>query len=530
MPIYKTDAYLRVSYTEDGSVESDSIANQKKLIEDFVAAHPDIEIVSERVDDGYSGILFDRPAFLEMMSDIQDGKINCVIVKDLSRLGRNAIDAGFYVEKYFPLHHIRFISVNDQYDSEGEENSGNYIIVPLKNMMNESYAADISKKVRAQQHQAMKEGAFVGGRPPYGYKKAPDNCHLLIVNEETAPVVRQIFQWAADGVSLNQIVRQLNENGILCPYLYQIQAGLISGKSHSGYGKWRTCTVSRILADAVYTGDMVQGKTKTVGHKKVHAEQEDWIVVRDTHEPLVSQELFASAQEARREQTAKYTRDKVTPYNNNLLRGRIFCGHCGRPLHRRRERDRYFYRCITNDTVAPNTCRSGISGFSETKLFEMILEIIQQEAETVVGNSLRLKRRDENLAAQKAEVTLEISRIRRETEKNRAYQATLFQNFSDGVLTKTEYMELKEGYNRKISEAAERIQQLMERQSALERQLKQYFTLAERLASVNKDTALTAALVEQVIARVTISGPEDVSIQFRFAGEFENLMEALGDD
>lgn len=152
-----------------------------------------------------------------MLHDVDAGKINCIVVKDLSRLGRNTIDTGYYIEKYFPLHGVRFIAVNDQFDSEDAENSGNHLIVPLKNMINEAYAADISKKVRAQQNQAMKDGEFVGARPPYGYRKDPDNCHRLLVNEDTAPVVRQIFQWTVEGVALNVIVKRLNEGGVMTP-------------------------------------------------------------------------------------------------------------------------------------------------------------------------------------------------------------------------------------------------------------------------------------------------------------------------
>jgi len=181
---------------------------------------------------------------------------------DLSRLGRNAIDSGYYIEKYFPLHQVRFIAVNDQFDSENKENSGSHLIVPLKNMINEAYAADISKKVKAQQRQAMQDGEFVRARPPFGYKKAPDNCHKLLVNEDTAPIVQQIFQWTADGVSLNEVVKRLNQGGYPTPGHYLAQTGLITNKRLMGSGKWQTWTVSKILADEVYMGDMVQGKSR----------------------------------------------------------------------------------------------------------------------------------------------------------------------------------------------------------------------------------------------------------------------------
>ncbi len=525
--LWKAALYIRLSVEFNGR-RGDSLETQREIMEAYLSLCPDIEIAGIYTDNGVTGRTFEREAFQRMLADLERGKADCVVVKDLSRLGRSAIDAGFYVEKYFPLHHIRFISVNDQYDSEGSDNSGSHIIVPLKNMMNEAYAADISRKVRAQQHQAMKEGAFVGGRPPYGYKKAPDNCHLLLVNEETAPVVRQIFQWAAEGVALNRIVLRLNESGVLCPRLYQIQAGLISSKTQVN-SKWNSWTVEKILSNAVYTGDMVQGRTKVVGHRQVYTDPEEWIIVRDTHEPLVSRELFARAQAAWKERAAKYTAGARIPYTENLLRGRVFCGHCGRPLHRQRQKKRYVYRCITNDRVALNACRGGVRGLWEDKLFESILTIIRLEAETVVGNSLRLKQRDAKLAAKETEAEREIEKIRRETEKNRAYQASLYQNFSDGALSQAEYMELKEGYNQKIREAAECVRQLRERQSSLKRRVREYFTLAERLAAVDGNTVLTASLVDQVIDRITVRGPEDVSVQFRFADEFENLLEALGD-
>lgn len=207
-------------------------------------------------------------------------------------------------------YHVRFISVNDQYDSECADNSGSQIALPLKNLMNEAYAADISRKVRTQQNQAMRAGEFVGSRPPYGYRKDPDNCHRLLVNEDTAPVVRQIFQWAADGTALNAIVKRLNETGVPTPSHYLASIGLISHEKLIGSGKWQSRTVGKILADQVYTGDMVQGKTRSVRRKQSPTPQEDWIVVQDTHEPLISRELFEQAQAARSKTAAKYVQNE----------------------------------------------------------------------------------------------------------------------------------------------------------------------------------------------------------------------------
>ena len=529
MKIWRTALYIRLSVEFNGK-RGDSLETQRQIMEAYAALCPDLEIVEVYTDNGITGRTFEREAFQRMLADVDAGKINCIMVKDLSRLGRNTIDTGYYIEKYFPLHRVRFIAVNDQFDSEDSENSGNHLIVPLKNMINEAYAADISKKVRAQQNQAMRDGEFVGARPPYGYRKDPDNCHRLLVNEDTAPIVRQIFQWTVDGVALNVIVKRLNEQGVMTPGYYLASIGLITSKKLMGSGKWQTWTVGKILADEVYTGDMVQGKHTNVGHKQVVTKPVDWIVVRNTHEPLVSREVFAKAQAVREQMASKYTRTMKVPYSENILRGRVFCAHCGKNLHRQRSHGRYFYRCISNDRMGEGSCTGGIIHLPEPDLFDAILTIIRQKAEVVIGEALRLKRCDNKIATQKAQVDQEIAELGRQTQKNKTIRAGLYENFVKGILTRAEYLEMQEDYSQKISGAVERVQQLQTRQSELERQMERCTSMADKLAAVDKDTALSALLVEQLIERVTVNGPDDVSVKFSFEGGFERVMEVLGNE
>ena len=529
MKIWRTALYIRLSVEFNGK-RGDSLETQRQIMEAYAALCPDLEIVEVYTDNGITGRTFEREAFQRMLADVDAGKINCIMVKDLSRLGRNTIDTGYYIEKYFPLHRVRFIAVNDQFDSEDSENSGNHLIVPLKNMINEAYAADISKKVRAQQNQAMRDGEFVGARPPYGYRKDPDNCHRLLVNEDTAPIVRQIFQWTVDGVALNVIVKRLNEQGVMTPGYYLASIGLITSKKLMGSGKWQTWTVGKILADEVYTGDMVQGKHTNVGHKQVVTKPVDWIVVRNTHEPLVSREVFAKAQAVREQMASKYTRTMKVPYSENILRGRVFCAHCGKNLHRQRSHGRYFYRCISNDRMGEGSCTGGIIHLPEPDLFDAILTIIRQKAEVVMGEALRLKRCDNKIATQKAQVDQEIAELGRQTQKNKALHSGLYENFVKGILTRAEYLEMREDYSQKISGAVERVQQLQTRQSELERQMECCTSMADKLAAVDKDTALSALLVEQLIERVTVNGPDDVSVKFSFEGGFERVMEVLGNE
>jgi len=529
MRIWQTALYIRLSVEFNGK-KGDSLETQRQIMEAYAALCPDLEIVATYTDNGITGRTFEREAFQRMLADVEAGKINCIMVKDLSRLGRNTIDTGYYIEKYFPLHGVRFIAVNDQFDSEDSENSGNHLIVPLKNMINEAYAADISKKVRAQQNQAMRDGEFVGGRPPYGYRKAPDNCHHLLVNEDTAPVVRQIFQWAGEGVALNEIANRLNASGELSPGAYQASIGLVASKKLMGSGKWQTWIVRKILADQVYIGDMVQGKHTNIGHKQVPTKQEDWIVVRNTHEPLISREVFAKVQVIREQMASKYTRTTKIPYSDNILRGRVFCACCGKNLHRQRSHGRYFYRCISNDRMGKGSCARGVHCLPESDLFSIIVTIIRQKAEVVMGEALRLKQCDGKIAAQKAQVEQEINELGCQMQKIKVIRAGLYENFVKGILTGAEYLELQEDYTQKIKSALERVQQLQTRQAELEQQMEDYTSMADKLASVDKDTALSALLVEQLIRRVTVNGPDDVSIDFAFESGFERVMEVLEDE
>ena len=224
MPKYQATAYIRLSYTDDRSSESDSVTNQRKLIENFIERNPDIQIVSEKIDDGYSGIIFDRPAFKEMMQDITDGKINCVIVKDLSRLGREYIETGRYLRRVFPTYGVRFIAITDNIDT-AHENSGDDLTVSVKNIMNEAYCRDISIKTRTSLDIKRRNGDFVGAFPVYGYMKSEEDKNLLVPDPYAARVVQDIFRMRLDGTSALRIATTLNEMGVLSPLAYKKNNG-----------------------------------------------------------------------------------------------------------------------------------------------------------------------------------------------------------------------------------------------------------------------------------------------------------------
>ena len=293
MPKYQATAYIRLSYTDDRSSESDSVTNQRKLIENFIERNPDIQIVSEKIDDGYSGIIFDRPAFKEMMQDITDGKINCVIVKDLSRLGREYIETGRYLRRVFPTYGVRFIAITDNIDT-AHEGSGDDLTVSVKNIMNEAYCRDISIKTRTSLDIKRRNGDFVGAFPVYGYMKSEENKNLLVPDPYASRVVRDIFRMRLDGTSALRIATVLNEMGILSPLAYKKNNGFPYAKH--GYAdkedcKWSATTIIRILQDETYIGTLVQGKQGTPHYKIKQMEKRpssEWIRFPDAHEPLIA--------------------------------------------------------------------------------------------------------------------------------------------------------------------------------------------------------------------------------------------------
>ena len=529
MKVWRAALYIRLS-VEFNSNRGDSLETQRKIMEAHLATHPEIEIAGVYTDNGATGQNFEREAFQRMLADIEAGRIDCVIVKDLSRLGRNVVDTGFYLEKYFPLHQVRFIAVNDQYDSETCQNDGSHITVPLKNMMNEAVALDISKKVRSSTRQSMLRGEYIGARPPYGYLKAPDNCHKLVVDEKTAPTVRQIFAWAVDGVPRAVIAMRLNEGGVLTPGKRLEREGIITHARLVGSGKWDAMTVENILVNEVYTGDLVQGKTQAYRRRQSPADRENWIVVRGTHEAIIDRETFDRVQEILAQVKSRYKSFRVVPYTENVLRGRIFCGCCGRHMNRRRESSkRYVYYCLANSRIAKDACAAD-TRIRENDLFDIILKIVRKEAEVILGNEYYRREADSRVTARKMEMERRIADLRREAARNRSFMTGLYENFVSGVLTATEYHDMKREYEVRIEKAEQTVRELMESQAELEEQLEQYTSLAERLETLTPDSTLTAQLVDKLIQRVTVNSQTEVSIDFVFNNGFERLHEVMRDE
>ncbi|MCD7862973.1 MAG: recombinase family protein [Lachnospiraceae bacterium] len=316
------------------------MSNQRKLIADFLKGKDEFVVYDTYVDDGFTGLSFQRPSFMRMMDDIEDGNVNCVIVKDLSRFGRDYIETGRYLERYFPDNDVRFIAITDNIDSMKQSYD---ILLPIKNIFNEQYARDISKKVHASMKTKQKAGEFIGAFASYGYRKSPTDKNKLVIDDYAANVVRRIFQMYISGYGKIRIAGVLNKEGIECPSEYKKLNGENYCNSHKleSTSYWTYSTVNRILKNEMYIGNMVQGrKTQRMKGRQRSVDKEDWIIVEHTHESIIDPETWQKAQELLK----RRTRELDLHSNVSVFAGFLKCGDCGRSLVKKRRKPRPWKR------------------------------------------------------------------------------------------------------------------------------------------------------------------------------------------
>lgn len=525
----RTALYIRLS-VEDNKKRGHSIENQKLVLENFLAGRPEFVVYNTYVDNGATGTNFHRPGFQQMLSDIEAGLIDCVIVKDLSRLGRNSIDTGYYIEQYFRAHQIRFIALTDQFDTADASNLHGGIMLPLKNMINEAYALDIGRKIKAQARQAMKDGEYIGARAPYGYRKDPENCHKLLIDPEAAEVVFQIFQWAYEHVGLNDIARRLNEQGIQTPSHRKRATGEITHENLVGSGKWQTRTVAKILDSEVYTGDLVQGKTKIVDHQQVQADEDNLIIATNTYEAIISHEVFEAVKAYRRQVCEESKAHEVDPYTPNIFKGKVFCAHCGGSLHRQRNKrkkgsDVYLFHCLTKSRVDKNGCL-GVS-VTEKDLLDAVVAILQQELTVALGNYSFVLEAEVKRKKERDDLKAGISAKKQEIDRNRRFVRGLYENFVQKVLTSEEYFTMKKDYEAAIAKLSDEISTLENGLAVMDAQLAKYKELEQDAKVLEKDHTLTAALIDRLIERIEITHDKEIRVSFRFKSEFEEYGKAV---
>ena len=532
---YRACIYTRLSRDDGDKPESDSIANQRALIRDYIKQHKEITIESEHSDDGYSGVNFERPGFAEMMDEIRGGKVNCVVVKDLSRFGRNYIEAGNYIEKVFPFMGVRFIAINDSYDSSDKSHSDS-LVIPFKNLINDAYCKDISVKIRSQLEIKRKKGEYIGAFVAYGYVKDPEDHNKIVVDTYAAEVVRAIFRWKMAGMSQNRIADKLNSQGVLCPMEYKLSMGVkvqTNFRVHK-QAKWSAVSVTRILTNELYTGVLLQGKSSTPNYKvkkRFDKEQSEWIRVESAHEAIITTGEFETVQELLRKDT------RISPDEEALypLAGYVVCGDCGQNMVRKtipRHGKKYiYYVCSTNK--AKKGCSS--HSISEIKLMDAVLHVIKEQISTVMRME-KLLQMAQSLPENQRNIfnyDAQIVKLQEEIERNKGYRMKLYESLEEGMIDKDEYFVFKKNYSDKISLAEKNIQALeAERDAVVEKNAVDY-TWVDAFKKYEGIEQVERQVVVNLISEIRVYEGNVVEIDFQHNDAIEaalKIIETLPED
>ncbi len=343
MQKYKVAGYVRLSKEDKIKDESNSITNQKEIITSYIKKNEDLELIDFYIDNGYSGTTFDRPDYKRMFNDLVSGKVNTVIVKDLSRFGRNHVESDNYIENILPGYNVRFISIIDDIDSLNKNNSTDSVLIPLKNLMNDQYAKDISVKVRSTLKMKQLNGEFIGVTAPYGYLKNPKDKHKFIIDKEASYIVKKIFNMALLGKSRKEIAEHLNNKNVLTPSLYKLSKENTNNEELIRSKKWNAEIVNRILRNETYTGTLIQNiKTKPNYRtdKLIDVNKDEWIITKNHHEPIINKDKFDEVQQILNRKIKVNKNDDI-----DLFSGYLKCSHCGSNLTIKKSKNQIYYYC-----------------------------------------------------------------------------------------------------------------------------------------------------------------------------------------
>ena len=534
--VWRIAIYIRLSKEDARCLdESESVTNQRAIIEDHIAGFNDSDayiIVDEYVDDGISGTTDDeRDDFQRMLSDIKRGRVNCVIVKDLARSFRNYSDQGYYLDDWFPRYNVRFISLFHQpLDSYKEPQNMRSIAVPIQGVLNENHCAETSDKVREVFDMKRRNGEHIGSFAAYGYLKDPNDKNALVVDEEAAGVVRDIFQMFLDGMSKNAIVRHLNDHGVLCPALYkQERLGLKYQNPQMSMAKrplWCAVTVGSILKNRMYCGDMVQGRYRMKSYK-VHVQeivpQDEWYIVENTHEAIIDRETFDKAQRLLMRDTRTGPQQKKL----YLFSGFLKCADCGRAMSRSKVGNAVYYYCRTYKDQSKSACTKHT--IKHIQLEAAVLYAIQQQVYLAVDFSKTIEQINKAplVKSQSKKLHDAIEQKERELAKIVRYKQAIYQDWKDGEITHSDYRHMKEDYEQQAEALNQVLERLREEQRELENGIdteNPFLTTFRQYQNIEK---LTRDVLIELVDHIKVYEGGSISIVFRFADELRRIREFI---
>lgn len=535
--VYHAGGYVRLSVEDSGKPRTDTIATQRELVRSYMESQPDIQIYDLYCDNGRTGTNFDRPEFERLMDDVRSGKVDCIVVKDLSRFGRNYRETGNYLERIFPLLDVRFIAVNDAFDTLTAERSQDGYIVPLKNMINAAYSKDISRKILPALATKQQNGEFIGAWAAYGYQKCADDRHRLEPDPETKPVVREIFALRLSGISYQQIARNLNEREIPSPGRYLCLKGVAKCKTYAN-SQWTVTAVKKILSSEVYLGHMVQGRKRSgfsEGRNPYQVQKSEWVIVRNTHEPLIDEDAFRTVQQMAEDVNSAY-KERLGRHDGlgtipNILRGLVYCADCKQTMTRYKNVTNkgthlyYSYICRTHASN-PSSCPK--KNLHETELIEILWDTLQREI-SLAGDLDKLVRRYSKSAmavSQEAGVQRKVIAAKQALSRAKMLYDSLYPNYAAKLMSEQEYTEMKRQYRSDMECAQARLDALEQQQKEARRQTidNPWLTACGRF---KEEQTLTEDMAHALIERVEIDAKNHVEITLRYRDEYNALLRLL---
>lgn len=539
---YRTALYIRLSVLDSGKKDSDTVETQESLLRQFLEGKPCFSIFDAYVDNGETGVDFKRDEFERLMADVRGRRVDCIIVKDLSRFGRNYIETGEYLEKVFPFLGIRFIAVNDGYDS-ADPAAADGLTLHLKNLMNDVYARDISAKISPSLRGKQMRGEFIGAWAAYGYMKSREDKHRLVVDPNTAQVVRDIFAWRLEGISYQKIARRLTEQGIPSPGQYRYRQGIVKDRKFAE-SLWQIETVKKLLANEVYLGHMVQGRKRESlfeGQKQKYLPREEWFIVRNTHEAIIDQKTFDEVQKLnslkKQEYWQKQERFSGVENTENILKRLVYCGDCGKKLVRykniRENKQKKPQLHIWYNYICPNHAADqtlcGFGSIRELELLDAVSEAVKvqvslaedmerQAATFCFESSVRQER--ERMEAQIRETEAELKRTRKHRE-------SLYDDYADNLMGERDYIYAQNRYKEKEAALQELLLKLNSSLQSIHEEEPSANPWLKNMLRFRGKTELTREMAAALIEKIIIYNSTALKIEFHFSDAFRQLEEIL---
>ncbi len=520
--LFNVAIYIRLSREDGDKEESDSVGNQRKLLTEYVSRHDNFILYDIYIDDGFTGTNFNRPAFQKMIADIEDKKVNCVVVKDLSRFGRDYIDTGRYLERIFPELGVRFISVSDNIDSIKQAYD---MLLPIKNIFNEQYARDISNKIQATVKSKQKAGEFIGAFTSYGYKKSSVNKNKLVIDEYASEVVKRIFAMYAQGIGKQSIAKQLNAEGILCPSEYK----KLNGENYKNCNRlkttsyWTYSTINTMLHNEMYIGNMIQGKKHQRMRGKQHkVDKENWVRVENTHEPIIDRDTWDKVQKL----LSKKHRDIDLETNKNIFAGFIKCGDCGRSMMknfwRRADGSKsYSFYCGTYKRSGKDYCTP------HTLPFQVLNDIVLGDLKAIIRNVENLQELIKKQSCTELKIrnstNTELIKVKAELERVKKLKKSIYEDYKDELISKEEYLSYREDYQQKEALYSKQIETLEAKKKETVTEDVFETPWLKRLLELKDIEELDRDIVVEMIDEITVYENRKIKIRYNFGDELEHL-------